>query len=343
MNAAKVSDLDYINFLVASPVTYSCSEAARVQPVALEVAHDALTRLLQRLEPDSEPLWREARQYVGRGGMLIVDDSTLDKPYAQKIGLVHPTGISFGHKQCSGKHHKVVRGINLVTLLWSEGERVVPCDYRFYDKPNDGATKNEHFREMVVQAKERGLKPEVVAFDSWYSGLDNLKAVRKQGWRWLTRLKSNRLVNPDGSGNRAVSEVNLSARGSVVHLKGYGMIKVFRIVTPDGDKEHWATSDTDMQAEEREHWANGVWTIETYHRGLKQFCGAEGSQVRSARGQRNHIGMSIRAFLRFEHHRIRTDTSWFEAKMGIIRSAVQLFLSHPQAISRGMEQSPASA
>ncbi len=98
MNAAKVSDLDHINFLVASPVTFSCSEAARVQPVALDVAHDALTRLLQRLEPDSEPLWREARQYVGGGGMLIVDDSTLDKPYAQKIGLVHPTGISFGHK-----------------------------------------------------------------------------------------------------------------------------------------------------------------------------------------------------------------------------------------------------
>lgn len=335
MNAAKVSDLDYINFLVASPVTFSCSEAARVQPVALGVAHDALTRLLQRLEPDSEPLWREARQYVGRGGMLIVDDSTLDKPYAQKIGLVH--------KQWSGKHHKVVRGINLVTLLWSEGERAVPCDYRFYDKPNDGATKNEHFREMLGQAKERGPKPEIVAFDSWYSGLDNLKAVRKQGWRWLTRLKSNRLVNPDGTGNRAVSGVNLSAQGSVVHLKGYGMIKVFRIVTPDGDTEHWATSDIDMQAEEREHWTGSVWTIETYHRGLKQFCGAEGSQVRSARGQRNHIGMSIRAFLRFEHHRIRTGISWFEAKMGIIRSAVQLFLSRPETISRGMEQSPASA
>ncbi len=47
MNAAKVTDLDYINFLIASPAAYSCSEAARVQPANLEVAHDALTRLLQ--------------------------------------------------------------------------------------------------------------------------------------------------------------------------------------------------------------------------------------------------------------------------------------------------------
>lgn len=196
---------------------------------------------------------------------------------------------------------------------------------------------------MLGQAKLRGLQPEMVAFDSWYSSLDNLKAVRKLGWRWLTRLKSNRLVNPAGTGNRAVSKVKLSARGNVVHLKGYGMVKVFRIVAPNGDTEHWATSDTDMQAAEREHWAGDVWTIETYHRGLKQFCGAEGSPIRSARGQRNRIGLSIRAFLRFEHHRIRTDTSWFEAKMDIIRSAVRLFLSHPQAISQGMEQSPASA
>lgn len=231
----------------------------------------------------------------------------------------------------------------MVTLLWSEGESAIPCDYRFYDKPKDGSTKNEHFREMLRQAKVRGLQPKIVAFDSWYSSLDNLKIVRKLGWRWLSRLKSNRLVNPDATGNRAVSEVALSAAGSVVHLKGYGLVKVFRIVAPNGDMEHWVTSDTEMQAEEREHWAGKVWTIETYHRGLKQFCGAEGSPVRSARGQRNHIGMSIRAFLRFEHHRIRTGTSWFEAKMGIIRSAVQLFLSNPVAISQGMEQSLASA
>lgn len=48
--------------------------------------------------------------------MLIVDISTLDKPYAQKIGLVHPREISSGHKQGSGKHHKVVRRINPVTV-----------------------------------------------------------------------------------------------------------------------------------------------------------------------------------------------------------------------------------
>ena len=37
MNAPKVTDLDYINFLIAAPKVVSCSEAARVQPEAGEV------------------------------------------------------------------------------------------------------------------------------------------------------------------------------------------------------------------------------------------------------------------------------------------------------------------
>lgn len=62
MNAPKVTDLDYINFLVAAPRVVSCTEAARVQPNdERAAAHDAFTRLLQRLEPDTEPLWQEAQ------------------------------------------------------------------------------------------------------------------------------------------------------------------------------------------------------------------------------------------------------------------------------------------
>ena len=337
MNQAKVTDLDYINFLVASPGVCSCTEAARVQPdTPRRAAHDALTRLLQRLDPDPTPLWHEAKQHIIlHAGLLIIDDSTLDKPYAQQIGLVH--------RHWSGKHHRVVRGINLVTLLWSDGPTAIPCDYRLYDKPVDGVTKHEHLRAMLTTAKDRGFRPRFVAFDSWYSSLANLKTVRGYGWHWLTRLKGNRQVNPDGTGNRALKDCAIAPDGTVVHLKGYGMIQVFRIATPDGDTEYWATDVLTMTPLEREAEAAKVWTIEVYHRGLKQFCGVERCQARSARAQRNHIGWAIRAFLRLEHHRIRTGTRWFETKMGIIRSALQFYLSHPSPILIGLAQSPATA
>ncbi len=257
MNEPKVTDLDYINFLVASPTVFSCTEAARVQPDnPRRAAHAALTRLLHRLDPDPTPLWKEAQQHVVlHDGLLIIDDTTLDKPYAQHIALVH--------RHWSGKHHRVVPGINLVTLLWSDGIDALPGDYRLYDKPVDGVTKNDHFRAMLTSAKDRGFDPRLVAFDSWYRSLEHLKTIRHYGWRWLTRLKGNRQVNPDGTGNRAVQAADISAAGTVVHLKGYGMIRVFRIVTPNGDTEYWATNDLTMTPIERERLADQVWTIET--------------------------------------------------------------------------------
>jgi hypothetical protein len=35
--------------------------------------------------------------------------------------------------------------------------------------------------------------------------------------------------------NRPLCEVAIASVGTVVHLKGYGMVKVFKIVIPDGD------------------------------------------------------------------------------------------------------------
>jgi putative transposase len=87
-----------------------------------------------------------------------------------------------------------------------------------------------------------------------------------------------------------------------------------------------------MRLAEREQWADQVWTIAEYHRGLKQFCGVERCQVRAARAQRNHIGLSIRAFLRLEHHRLQTGTSWFATKLEIIRAAIRTYLTQPRHI-----------
>src|SRR5215207_4414436 len=210
MNAPKMTDLDYIRFLVAAPHVVWCTEAARVQPEQpRQAAHDAVNRLLQRLEPDTTPLWQEAELLVERThGLLVIDDATLDKPYAQEIALVH--------RHWSGKHHRIVAGINLVTLVWSDDTHAVPCDYRLFDAPNDGLTKNDHFRAMLKTAKERGFAPRYVCFDSWYSSLQNLKLLRSLGWQWLTRLKTNRQVNPDGTGNRAVADCAIGNGGTRV-------------------------------------------------------------------------------------------------------------------------------
>ena len=323
MNPPKYQAIDYINFLIATQRAYSCCEAERVQPASEAApAHDAINRLLHRHDPSPEELWQEAESYVDlTQDLLVLDDTVLDKFYAHRMDLVS--------RQWSGKHKRVVQGINLTTLLWSDGDKHIPCDYRLYEKAVDGATKNDHFRAMLTTAQERGFQPACVAFDSWFSGLANLKFIAHYGWRWLTRLKRNRLVNPDRHGNRAVSEIDIGAQGQIVHLKGYGMIRVFKIVAPDGDIDYWATNDLEMSELQRLQWAEWEWSIEEYHRGLKQCCGVEKAQVRSSRAQRNHIGFAIRAFLRLEMHWFNTGISWYEAKLRIIRDAVRSYLTAP--------------
>jgi hypothetical protein len=105
MNAPKVVADDYIDFLIATPKVCSATEAARVQPDAPDPPrHDAFTRLLTRLEPDPDTLWAESETQVRRDdGVPIVDDSTLDKPYAKAIELVT--------RHWSGKHRAVGQGI----------------------------------------------------------------------------------------------------------------------------------------------------------------------------------------------------------------------------------------
>ena len=114
MNPPKYTAIEYINFLIATSIS----------------------------------LWEEARESVKlKGGILVVDDSVLDKTDSSRAGtefrhraLLYAKKMALGSWQwCgmhpprgSGKHGQVVKGINLTTLLWTDGDKHIPCDYRLY-------------------------------------------------------------------------------------------------------------------------------------------------------------------------------------------------------------------
>lgn len=157
-----------------------------------------------------------------------------------------------------------MRGINLITLLWTDGKKLVPTDYRrIYDKSFGGKTKNEHFRDMLHAARRRGdSSPTNYAtiFDSWYTSLDNLRELGDMGWNWFARMKENRLVatttaaaattrrNLPLSDFKAISDIEIPTEGRVVVLKDYGPVKVFRITRKDGEVQYWATDDLKMDS-----------------------------------------------------------------------------------------------
>ena len=321
-NPSKICPEDYIGFLIGAQTKFTCTEAARTEPESSNATHDAYVRLLDRVEGTTSAIWVEAEPLVRPGGILVVDDSVIDKPYAEKMELVSYVW--------SGKHHAVVKGIDFVTILWTNGKRIVPTDVRIYNK-KDGKTKNDHFRDLITVAYGRKFSPEYVAFDSWYASLDNLKLLRTLNWRWITRLEADRLVNPDEKGNVRISTVSIPDEGKIVHLKGYGFVKVFRIVVKEDDIQYWATSDLKMKAKKCLELKGESWKIEEFHRGVKQTCGIEGAQVRKENEQRNHINLSVVAFLKLEHNRVRTGLSWYETKLRTVRDAIRQFRSSPHS------------
>jgi len=310
----------YRDFLIANQNRYSGAELARVEPSG-DMAHDSVTRWLMRVDFRPQELWRYAKPLVRVAtGYLVLDDTVVSKPFAKNIDLAR--------YQYSGREHQPVNGIGIVNLLWTDTAEYVPVDYRLYAPDHDGKGKNDHFREMLDKGEKRNFTPTAVLFDSWYSGLDNLKAIRKKGWHWVTDFKCNRLVSTAPHETVAVSDLDLDD-GTVkrVWLKGYGEIVVCRLVVKDGDTRYLASSSLELTdcAMLIEHWSQR-WPIETFHRGIKQTTGLGNCSAQRTRAQKTHIFASMVAFLKLEKIRQQTGQTWYEQKAAITRPATRAYL-----------------
>ena len=130
VNPPKCTSSDFVNFLISTYQACSCSEASRCLPDEPgSIAHDSVKRLLERQPHHTEALYDEAKRLIRADeGVLVIDDSTLDKPYSHQIELVT--------RHWSGKHHRVVQGINLISTIWTDGSAIVPVDFRIYNPDN---------------------------------------------------------------------------------------------------------------------------------------------------------------------------------------------------------------
>ena len=226
----------YTAFLLAESQSAGCVRLAEVSGGGF--AHDAANRFLHREEFGPQDLFEEARALIDlEGGTLSVDDSVLEKPYSQeaKVDLV---GYFW-----SSKAGGAVKGLCLVTLLYTDLRGVcAPVNYRLVDKA-EGKTKNTLFREMVEEVLSWGLRPAAVTADSWYSGVENLKFLRDQGLGFLIALEKNRVVSEAAHDYQPVCALELPEKGKVVHLRKVGFVTVFRTVDKHGTARHYAQSD----------------------------------------------------------------------------------------------------
>ncbi len=308
----------YCQFLLASQRNFTATQAADLT----SVTHDTITRWLNSVKLTPNLLWEHVENILEKeGGVLVVDDSVIAKQYSRSHEL--PL-LSY---QYSGAYHKVIQGIGLVNLvLVGKDKTCMPVDYRIFSKKIDGRTKHMHVQEMVSLALHRGIKPSAVAFDSWYGSVKTLKFLEKHNLTWVTVLRNNRIVDH----HEHLSDKKIPDSGLVVHLKAYGMIKVFKTFSQaKGEVEYLATNKLDMTISDIKTVAAQRWKIEEYHRGLKQTTGIEKCQARTQRSQRNHIFCSVLSFVALEMQRIKKQTSWYQAKQQIIQSAMRQYILNP--------------
>jgi hypothetical protein len=114
---------------------------------------------------------------------------------------------------------------------------------------------------MASLAKRRGVTPEAVIADSWYSSLDNLKHIRNLGWNWVMGLRKNRAVNR----NQKLEELTIPDEGLDIHLRGYGWIHVFRFVGTNGRTDYIGTNIENPTRKQIKTLVRKRWEIEVFH------------------------------------------------------------------------------
>jgi len=125
---------DYVNYLVSEPLRGSYRRMGEV----LSISHDNVNRFIWREDYKGENLFEEIREKITlEGGILSIDDTVIDKPYSKEKNFE-----SFVGHYGSGKHKRLILGINLVALYYKDTQGIgVPINFRIYElkeitKPN---------------------------------------------------------------------------------------------------------------------------------------------------------------------------------------------------------------
>ena len=90
---------------------------------------------------------------------------------------------------------KVVFGMNVVLLIWTDGERKIPIGLRIWKK--GGRSKVKLAKDLLRVARKNGLSPEYVLFDSWYAATELLNLLDQFGWKYIGGVKRNRLLDEE--------------------------------------------------------------------------------------------------------------------------------------------------
>ncbi len=342
----KILDL-YIDYL---QVTFRSATATGLSSlVDGAVSHDQITRFLSKPSKGSKELWLSVkslvRQHESEDACLIFDDSIIEKPHTDESDLIC---WHYDHsKKCS------VKGINLLTAFYhsqDSGQEFplrIPVAFqcahksvRYSDlvsrklRRKSVVSKNELMRMMFSQCLQNQLKFRYVLADSWFSAAENMRLIHNKEKYFIFEIKSNRMAAlTDEQRNKGrwqrIDELQIAVHTPVqVWLKDLNikLLLVKQIFTnKDGSTgtRYLVSNDLNLSYQRFETLFQKRWSVEEYHKSIKQNAAAGNSPTRTLRTQTNHLFAAILAYVKMETYKFASDLNHFAIKSKLYMAAIK--------------------
>ena len=318
----KFTKLNYCQYLLSSQINYTMTNLAE----HLEnISHDKINYYLKNEKLTPRLLWDNVKDLilVDEDAYIIFDDTVLDKRFSSEMEIVR--------RQYSGNEHGVVKGIGIVNCIYVNPKTLQfwVIDYRIFDPENDGLTKVDHVKNMLVSlVYQRNLPFETVLMDTWYAVNKLMLYIDSLDKIYYCPLKTNRLVDDSFGKEKYKNIKNLEwddedlEDGKILKVKGFPgnkKVKLFRVIVSTDRTDYVATNDLSQSSTDIAQQVCKVrWKIEEFHREIKQLTGIESCQCRKARLQRNHIACAILVWLRLKNLAYISGQTIYQIKHGLL-------------------------
>lgn len=243
-------------------------------------SHDRLTRTLHRCFDWERVVLLVIQRLFGvlEGGYLIIDDSAIAKPHAKKL-----EGASFVY---SSSEDRTVYGYQVVVLCWSNDLMTIPLSWRWC-KPG-GKSRISLAQDLLTEALLKWkLKPEWVLFDSYYSADRLLNQLERMGWKFVCRIKKNRIISC-----APIKENLLNGERLVSLVTGLTRCLIVR-----HEDKFYSTNAIGLDPSQVLELYADRWQIEEVFRFLKNQLHLQACQARSRIAQENHLAVCMLAYL----------------------------------------------
>ena len=272
----------------------------------------SLNRFLTEAEWDEQKLEDRYIQKVlhvfGREKASLVIDDSLSKKTGKHIEEAQY------HKDHSGNGY--IFGHQIVTALVKVREKVFPIFPKLYSKKTE--SKIDFAKQLISYADEK-LRLREVIMDSWYMSVELIKACQKRKLDVIGCVKSNRTayfktdekeklskyyksLKKKDFATFIVDDATYNVHERIVRMKHIGFVKLLISREWNDDKKKWSrpfyliSTNTEKSAVQIIRTYAERWSIETFHRDIKQNLGLEAYQVRGRQGITRHLILVVLAY-----------------------------------------------